>query len=222
MASVPGLLSPLPASTRAVEPRAGRSAIGGRARRRRRAVGRRAAVVLVLAVVGAVLMLVGIEVATPDGSGYAQPLDSWVSRWSTTHRTAFVIAVSRHARLLLTWPALVLLGLVAAVGLALRVRRLGRRRSLMLASLPLVGLAMAEAVVLGVAHLVRRPYPTSLAGPSGGAGFAFPASPAAALTAIVLTTALVDRARGRARRCSGGGSSPPPPGWWSASPSPRP
>ena len=203
MASVPGLLSPLPASPRAVEPRAGRSAIGGRARGRRRAVGRRAAVVLVLAVVGAVLMLVGIEVATPDGSGYAQPLDSWVSRWSMTHRTAFVIAVSRHARLLLTWPTLVLLGLVAAVGLALRARRLGRRRSLMLASLPLVGLAMAEAVVLGVAHLVRRPYPTSLAGPSGGAGFAFPASPAAALAAIALTTALVDgRAvgRGGARR----------------------
>jgi len=76
VASVPGLLSPLPASPRAVEPRAGRSAIGGRARRQRRAVGRRAAAVLVLAVVGAVLMLVGIEVATPDGSGYAQPLDN--------------------------------------------------------------------------------------------------------------------------------------------------
>ena len=120
-----------------------------------------------------------------------------------THRTAFVIAVSRHARLLLTWPALVLLALAAAVGLALRTRRLGRRRSLLLATLPLVGFAMAEAVVLGVAHLVRRPYPTSLAGPSGLAGFAFPAAPAAALAAIALTTALVDgRAvgRGSARR----------------------
>ena len=204
MAAVPGLLPPLPASPRAVEPRAGRSGIGGRAS----GTAARASVGAplsssVLAVVGAFLVLVGIEVATPDGSGYAQPLDNWVSAWSMTHRTAFVVAVSRHARLLLTWPALVLLALAAAVGLALRTRGLGRGRSLLLATLPLVGLAMAEAVVLGVAHLVRRPYPTSLAGPSGRAGFAFPAAPAAALAAIALTTALVDgRAvgRGSARR----------------------
>ncbi len=203
MASVPGLLPPLPASPRAVEPRAGRSGVGGRARGRRRAVGRRAAVILVLAVVGAFLALVGIEVATPDGSGYAQPLDSWVNTWSLTHRTAFVVAVSRHARLLLAWPALVLLALAATIALALRTRGLARRRSLLLATLPLIGLATAEVVVLGVAHLVRRPYPTSLAGPSGLAGFAFPAAPAAALAAIALTTALVDgraAGRGRARR----------------------
>ena len=200
MASVPGLLPPLPASPRAVEPGAGRSGVGGRARGRRRAVGRRAAVILVLAVVGAFLALVGIEVATPDGSGYAQPLDNWVNTWSLTHRTAFVVAVSRHARLLLAWPALVLLALAATIALALRTRGLARRRSLLLATLPLIGLATAEVVVLGVAHLVRRPYPTSLAGPSGLAGFAFPAAPAAALAAIALTTALVDgRAAGRER-----------------------
>ena len=200
MASVPGLLPPVPASPRAAELRAGRTDIGGRARGRRRAVGRRAAVVLVLAAATGLLVLAGIEVATPDGSGYAQPLDSRIDAWSATHRAGLVVALARHLRLLSTWPALAVLALVAAVGLALWTRRLARGRRLLVAALPLVSVVATEAIVIGVAHAVRRPYPTSVTGPFG---YAFPDAPAAALAAIVLTTAIVGgrvAGRGTARR----------------------
>ena len=223
MAAVPGLLPPLPASPRAVELRAGRTDIGGRARGRRRAVGRRAAVVLVLAVVGALLVLVGIEVATPDGSGYAQPLDSRVRR--VEHDPPDGVrdrASRRHARLLLTWPALVLLALVAAVGLALRTRRLGRRRTPPAGDAPArrrrdgrsrrAGCGPPRATALP--HLPRRAVrPGRLR---------LPGRPGRGARGDRVDHRARRRARGRARRVPGGGSSPPPPGWWSASPPPRP
>ena len=148
----------------------------------------------VLAAIVAVVWLAGVVLATPDGTGLAQPLDdtvaSWISGFRTGAmiRTAEVISFASGTIAMIVWSAL------AGVWIWRRTRRWS------MAALPAATVIATQAVVQSSKVFVDRPRPQSPTAAVHALGAAFPSGHASTAAALaVVLTALVWSAPGRVR-----------------------
>ena len=132
--------------------------------------------------------LAGVLVATPDGSGFGQPLDDTVAGWMTSFRPA---AAVRGAELIsAAGGALGLIGLAVIIG----AWAWHRSRRATFALLPLAAVVASGAVVQAVKTMVDRPRPGAPLAAVLDAGASFPSFHAAGTAALALVvTALMWR-----------------------------
>ena len=143
-----------------------------------------------LGLVVAVMLIVGIEVTTPDGSGFAQPVDSAVAGVLHAGHVPVLSAVLG----VVTWAGWIDIVVLAAIVVGLRLHRIGARRRT--AALPLLAVSCAEVVARISSSVVGRPRPGS-ASTALAVGHSFPAAPVATAVALAVSGMLL---LGRLRR----------------------
>lgn len=139
-----------------------------------------------LGLVIGVMLIVGIEVTTPDGSGFAQPLDSAVARSLKAPHSPFLASVLG----VVNWAGWIGIVALAAVVVGLRLHRLGARRTT--AAVPLLAVACAEVVARISSSVVGRPRPDSAA-TALTVGHSFPSAPVATVVALTVSARLLLR-----------------------------
>ncbi|MEO6158852.1 MAG: hypothetical protein ABIQ39_14650, partial [Ilumatobacteraceae bacterium] len=132
----------------------------------------------------------GIVLATPDGTGLAQPLDSAVASMVPTLWSPLLAGFIGGA----AWR--VALGLALYDGLCVR-SRLRRRDPRWTAAMPFASVVVAEATTLIIDALVARQRPITAPGRLILSGRTFPSGPAAMATTLLVSVLMLDVARRR-------------------------
>ena len=148
----------------------------------------------VLAAIVAAVWSAGVVIATPDGTGLAQPLDDAIATWIDGVRTGTMIRVAEVISLASGTIAVIVWSAVAGAWIWRRTRRWT------VAALPAATVIATQAVVQSSKLLVDRPRPQSPTATVHAFGAAFPSGHASTAAALaVVLTALVWSAPGRIR-----------------------
>ncbi len=153
-------------------------------------------VTVCVAVIVIMAVFCGIGLATPDGTGLAQPLDSAIASRVPVLRAPYAAGLIGGA----AWWASVGLALCGAVAVRSRLRRLEQRWT---AALPLVAVIAAEAATLLTSAIVARPRPIEAPGRLILSGRSFPSGPAAMVAALLVSVLMLDGARWRRSASAG-------------------
>lgn len=140
---------------------------------------------LILALFGVLLWFAGVELATPDGTGYASHLDLSVARWFAANRGTGLVWLA-EAIGVVTGTAGVLVGAVVA-GVWL-FREVGRR---VVVWVPLVAVVVAGILDYVVKISVVRPRPDAALRAVVDTGFSYPSAHAATTAALAVSIVVV-------------------------------
>ena len=140
---------------------------------------------LALVLFGVLLWFAGVELATPDGTGYASHLDLTVARWFAANRDTAMVWLA-EAIGVVTGTVGVLVGAVLA-GVWL-FREVGRR---VVVWVPLAAVVVAGMLDYIVKVSVVRPRPDAALRAVVDTGFSFPSAHAATTAALAVSVVVV-------------------------------
>ena len=134
---------------------------------------------------GFALWLAGVQLGTPDGTGYAQPMDLAVARWFAMHRPEVFVWIAEGIGFVFDTLGILVVTALVVVWLLWKVGR----RPIVLAPFVAVVLAgtVAEVVKLGVA----RPRPDAALRAVTDGGFSFPSVHAATTAALAVSVIVI-------------------------------
>ena len=140
---------------------------------------------------GVLLWFAGVELATPDGTGYAYHLDLSVARWFAANQLLVLVWIAEAIGVVTGTFGVLVAAVIAGVWL---LREVGRR---VVVWVPLVAVVIAGMVDYIVKTGVVRPRPDAALRAVIAGGFSYPSSHAATTTALAVSIAVV-ASRGRA------------------------
>ena len=140
---------------------------------------------LALVLFGVLLWFAGVELATPDGTGYAYHLDLTVARWFAANQLMVLVWIAEAIGVVTGTIGVLLAAVLAGVWL---LREVGRR---VVVWVPLVAVVIAGMVDYLVKTGVVRPRPDAALRAIVEGGFSYPSSHAATTTALAVSIAVV-------------------------------
>ena len=140
---------------------------------------------LALVLFGVLLWFAGVELATPDGTGYASHLDLAVARWFAANRDVGLIWIANAIGVVTGTIGVLVAAVLAAAWL---FREVGRRAVVWV---PLVAVVVAGMLDYIVKISVVRPRPDAALRAVVDGGFSFPSAHAATTAALAVSVAVV-------------------------------